>query len=65
MAQVCDFYRRQGVPSSFMIAPPLLPSDWTSVAANCGLTEGTQYTKLWCAAEAASAPTGVAFRQVV
>ena len=35
LAQVCGFYREQGVPQgAFMIAPPLLPPDWAATAAS-------------------------------
>ncbi|MFJ6390886.1 GNAT family N-acetyltransferase [Streptomyces sp. NPDC091972] len=61
-AQVCDFYREQGVPQGqFMIAPPLLPADWASTAGELNLTEGGRFVKLGCDIETAlSAPDGVA-----
>jgi hypothetical protein len=62
VAQVCDFYREQGVPQgAFMIAPSLLPSDWASTAAKSHLTEGFRFVKLGCDVEtAAAAADGVA-----
>lgn len=58
-AQVCDFYREQGVPQgAFMIAPPLLPSDWASTAAKAHLTEGSRFVKLGCDVENAAAAAG-------
>lgn len=61
-AQVCDFYREQGVPQgAFMIAPPLLPTDWTSTASRLNLTEGSRFVKLGCDTETAlSALDGIA-----
>ncbi|SDO95885.1 GNAT family N-acetyltransferase [Actinacidiphila guanduensis] len=61
-AQVCDFFREQGVPQgAFMIAPPLLPADWASTAGTLNLTEGSRFVKLGCDVETAlSAPDGVA-----
>jgi GNAT superfamily N-acetyltransferase len=62
VAHVCDFYREQGVPQgAFMIAPPLLPSDWASTAAKSRLTEGFRFVKLGCDVETAvAAADGVA-----
>ena len=62
LAQVCDFYREQGVPQgAFMIAPPLLPPDWASIAGQLNLAEGGRFVKLGCDAETAlSAADGIA-----
>ena len=63
LAQVCDFYREQGVPQgTFMIAPSLLPPDWATTADKLNLTEGRRFAKLGCDIETAlsSAPDGVA-----
>ncbi|MFD7898520.1 N-acetyltransferase [Streptomyces sp. NPDC059743] len=52
LAQVCDFYRKQGVSQgAFMIAPPLLPPDWASTVAELDLTNGRSYVKLGCDTE--------------
>jgi GNAT superfamily N-acetyltransferase len=54
LAQMCDFYREQGVSlGSIMIASPLLPPDWTSIAGKLHLTEGRRYVKLVCDTESA------------
>lgn len=56
LAQVCDFYRQQGVPQGgFMIAPPLLPPDWASTAEKLHLIEGDAFVKLGCNVDAALA----------
>lgn len=62
VAQVCDFYRAQGVAGgAFMIAPPLLPPDWADIAARFHLTQGHRFVKLGCDTEAAlSAHDGLA-----
>jgi hypothetical protein len=62
LAQVCDFYREQGVPrGAFMIAPPLLPPEWTATVGKLNLTEGARYVKLGCGIETElSAADGVA-----
>lgn len=61
LAQVCDFYREQGVAQgAFAIAPPLLPSDWASTAARLHLTEGRGYVKLGCDTDTPSAGDGIA-----
>ncbi|WP_405587772.1 GNAT family N-acetyltransferase [Streptomyces sp. NBC_01190] len=62
LAEVCDFYRERGVPQgAFMVAPPLLPPDWASIAAKLNLTGGGRYAKLGCATETVlSAADGVA-----
>jgi GNAT superfamily N-acetyltransferase len=62
LAQVCGFYRDLGVPQgALMIAPPLLPPDWAAIAGKLNLTEGSRFTKLGCAIEAARpAADGVA-----
>ncbi|MGV9609515.1 GNAT family N-acetyltransferase [Streptomyces sp. NPDC003631] len=53
VAQVCEFYREQGVPQgAFMVAPPLLPQDWGSIAAKRNLTEGGRLAKLGCEVDA-------------
>ncbi|MBW8698474.1 hypothetical protein MBT84_02675 [Streptomyces sp. MBT84] len=53
VAQVCEFYREQGVPQgAFMVAPPLLPQDWASIAAKRNLTEGGRLAKLGCEVDA-------------
>lgn len=58
-AQVCDFYREQGVPQgAFMIAPPLLPADWASTARKLNLTEGGRFVKLGCDTETALSALG-------
>jgi GNAT superfamily N-acetyltransferase len=61
LAQVCDFYRDEGVSQgAFMIAPPLLPPDWASTAGKVNLTEGHRFVKLACDTESAlSAPDGI------
>ncbi|MEU7890335.1 hypothetical protein AB0B54_32945 [Microbispora bryophytorum] len=52
LAQVCDFYREQGVSrGAFMIAPALLPPDWASIAARLNLTKERGYVKLGCDTE--------------
>jgi GNAT superfamily N-acetyltransferase len=49
LAQVCDFYREQGVSEcGFMIAPPLLPPDWSAITGELNLTEGSRFAKLGC-----------------
>ncbi|MGW1728845.1 GNAT family N-acetyltransferase [Streptomyces sp. NPDC002306] len=49
LSRVCDFYREQGVPQgAFMIAPPLLPADWATIAGKLHLTEGSRFAKLGC-----------------
>lgn len=54
--EVCGFYRAQGVArGSFMIAPSLLPSDWTSTAGKWNLTEGARFVKLGCDVQTAVA----------
>jgi len=54
LAQVCDFYREQGVPQgALMIAPPLLPPDWASIAGKLNLAEGGRFVKLGCDTETA------------
>jgi hypothetical protein len=62
LAQVCDFYREQGVPQgAFMIAPSLLPPDWATSASKLNLTETSRFVKLGCDTETAlSAADGVA-----
>ena len=56
VAQVCGFYREQGVSQgAFMIAPSLLPSDWASTAAKWNLTKGSRFVKLGCDVETAAA----------
>ncbi|PZG20937.1 N-acetyltransferase [Nonomuraea aridisoli] len=62
VAQMCDFYREQGPGAgAFIIAPPLLPPDWASIAAKLNLTEGGRFHKLWCETRSAlSAPDGIA-----
>jgi hypothetical protein len=62
LAQVCGFYRQQGVSrGAFMIAPPLLPPDWAAIAGKLNLTEGSRFVKLGCDTETAlSAADGVA-----
>lgn len=60
VARVIDFYREKRLSSgAFMIAPPVLPSDWASIAAKYDLTEGTRYVKLACDVESAVAKTDV------
>jgi GNAT superfamily N-acetyltransferase len=60
LEQVCGFYRDQGVPQgSLAIAPPLLPPDWASTAAQLNLTEGSRFVKLGCDTEL-SAADGIA-----
>ncbi|WP_438306734.1 N-acetyltransferase family protein (plasmid) [Streptomyces sp. HUAS TT11] len=62
LAQVCDFYRKQGISQgSFMIAPSLLPPDWASTVARLKLTDGRRYVKLGCDIQSAlSATDGIA-----
>jgi GNAT superfamily N-acetyltransferase len=62
LAQVCGFYRDQGVSQgALMIAPPLLPPDWAATAAKLNLIEGGRFTKLGCDTETAlSAAVGIA-----
>ncbi|MFE9445119.1 GNAT family N-acetyltransferase [Streptomyces sp. NPDC006602] len=56
VAQVCDYFREQGVTrASLMIAPSLLPRDWAATAARLGLTEGGRFVKLGCETATASA----------
>ncbi|MEV5178087.1 GNAT family N-acetyltransferase [Streptomyces flaveolus] len=56
VAEVCDFYREQGVAQgSLMIAPALLPRDWAATVARLGLTEGNRLVKLACDMESATA----------
>ncbi|MDX3263225.1 N-acetyltransferase [Streptomyces sp. MI02-2A] len=53
VAQVCEFYREQGVPQgAFMVAPPLLSQDWASIAAKRNLIEGGRLAKLGCEVDA-------------
>jgi GNAT superfamily N-acetyltransferase len=59
LTQVGDFYRAQGVTQgSLMIAPHLLPPDWTTTASKLGLTEGSRFVKLGRDLEAAPAIEG-------
>ncbi|MET9015934.1 GNAT family N-acetyltransferase [Streptomyces olivaceoviridis] len=62
VAEVCDFYREQGVAQgSLMIAPALLPRDWAATAARFGLTKGNRFVKVGCDTESAlAAADGVA-----
>lgn len=54
LVRVRDFYREQGVPQgAFMIAPPLLPSDWPAIVDELHLTEGNRLVKLECDVETA------------
>jgi GNAT superfamily N-acetyltransferase len=47
LAEVRDFYRKQGVSQcAFVIAPSLLPPDWASTVAQLNLTNGHRYVKL-------------------
>ena len=47
VAEICDFYREQGVTAaSILIAPSELPADWTAIAAKLGLVEGATFVKL-------------------
>ncbi|MGW2462010.1 GNAT family N-acetyltransferase [Streptomyces sp. NPDC001761] len=58
VAEVCDYYREQGVAQgSLMIAPALLPRDWAATAARLGLTEGNRLVKLGCDTASALAAT--------
>lgn len=58
LARVGRFYREQGVPQgAFMIAPPLLPPDWSAITAELHLTEGSRFAKLGCETETALAAT--------
>lgn len=46
VAQVCDFYRRQGVSQgAFMVAPPLQPPHWAATADELNLTPGNRLVK--------------------
>jgi hypothetical protein len=55
-AQVCDFYREQGVSRGmFMIALTLLPSDWASTSARWNLSKGIRFIKLGCDVETSAA----------
>ncbi|WP_438306690.1 GNAT family N-acetyltransferase (plasmid) [Streptomyces sp. HUAS TT11] len=52
LEQIIAFYRKQGVSrGSFMIAPPMLPTDWASIAARLGLSTGHSHVKLGCDTE--------------
>ncbi|WP_034263911.1 GNAT family N-acetyltransferase [Actinospica robiniae] len=60
VARTIDFYREKQLSSgAFMVAPPVLPTDWTSIAAKYDLVEGTRYVKLACDVESAVATTDV------
>jgi hypothetical protein len=61
LAQVCDFYREQGVPQgAFMVAPQLLPPDWAATADKLNLTPGNRLVKLGCDIESTlSAADGI------
>ncbi|MCX5355750.1 N-acetyltransferase [Streptomyces mirabilis] len=61
LAQVCDFYREQGVSrGAFMVAPQLLPPDWAATADELNLTPGNRLVKLGCDIESTlSAADGV------
>jgi hypothetical protein len=62
LAQVCSFFREQGLSEgAFMIAPPLLPPDWAAIADNLGLTPSSRFVKLGCDIDTAlSAADGIA-----
>ncbi|MCS7477163.1 GNAT family N-acetyltransferase [Umezawaea endophytica] len=47
IAEVCDFYREQGVSRAVLqLAPSVLPVEWDEIRAKQGITAGTTWVKL-------------------
>ena len=47
VAEVCDFYREQGVGRAVLqLAPSALPAEWDEIRAKQGITAGTTWVKL-------------------
>jgi GNAT superfamily N-acetyltransferase len=54
VGEVSDFYRSQGTAmATVQLAPSVLPGDWADICAKHGLTAGSRWVKLACAAESA------------